>query len=85
MDDDFSEKALPVLELWIKEHPDNIDAKVGKDLLQAQLKQFDLQLKPSMRHLRKRAATQSNIPLNSPASSLKWANSKKRLDTLMTH
>ena len=45
MDNDFPEKALPVLELWIKEHPDNIDAKVGKGLLQAQLKQFDSAVK----------------------------------------
>ena len=41
MDNDLPEKALPVLDIWIKEHPKNIDAQVGKGLLQAQLKQYD--------------------------------------------
>ncbi len=41
MNNGLLDKALPVLNIWIKEHPDDIDARVGKGLLLAQLKQFD--------------------------------------------
>ena len=41
MNNELLEKSLPVLNLWLKENPDDIDALVGKGLLLAQLKQFD--------------------------------------------
>ena len=41
MNNELLEKSLPILNLWLKEHPDDIDALVGKGLLLAQLKQFD--------------------------------------------
>ena len=41
MDNELPEKALPILDLWIKENPNDIDAQVGRGLLLAQLKKFD--------------------------------------------
>ena len=41
MDNELPEKALPVLNLWLKEYPNDFDVLVGKGILLAQLKQFD--------------------------------------------
>ena len=41
MNNELFEKSLPLLNLWVKEHPDDIDALVGKGLLLSKLKEFD--------------------------------------------
>lgn len=62
INNELLEKSLPVLNLWIKENPDDIDALVGKGLLLAQLKEFDSAIKTLENALNKASVSlKSNI------------------------
>ena len=59
MNNQLFEKSLPILNLWVKEHPDDIDALVGKGLLLSKLNEFD------------KATSTLEIALNKASVSLK--------------
>tara|TARA_B100000530_G_C15787600_1_gene420265 strand:- start:169 stop:831 length:663 start_codon:yes stop_codon:yes gene_type:complete len=59
MNNELFEKSLPILNLWVKEHPDDIDALVGKGLLLSKLNEFD------------KATSTLEIALNKASVSLK--------------